>query len=264
DMRGGIELSGIVNLKNFIEAGGLFVTVGGNSSVPIDFGIVEGVSIVPSQRLAARGGVYNSVFADRKSPIAYGYGEGLAVYFNQAPLLQVQSGLGGFGGGGGGGGGGFGAGGESAGRLTGRGSLTDPDVPQGRPLGLGQSSTPARPEGGEPGDRIPEELREQARFLLPPPQLRPRVVLRFAPEKELWVSGMLDGGSELSGKSAVVDLPVGKGHVVMFANNPMWRQETNGSFFLLFNAALHYDHLGVGRSSPRQAPSNPAAEEVQK
>ncbi len=33
----------------------------------------------------------NSVFADRKSPIAYGYDEKLAVYFNQAPLLQVAA-----------------------------------------------------------------------------------------------------------------------------------------------------------------------------
>jgi hypothetical protein len=33
----------------------------------------------------------------------------------------------------------------------------------------------------------------------------------------------------------------------MFANNPMWRHQTQGSFFLIFNAALNYDHLGAGR-----------------
>ena len=43
---------------------------------------------------------------------------------------------------------------------------------------------------------------------------------------------------------------VGRGHVVFFANNPMWRMETQGSFSLLFNAALHFDHLGVGRAAP--------------
>jgi hypothetical protein len=37
---------------------------------------------------------------------------------------------------------------------------------------------------------------------------------------------------------------------VMFANNPMWRHQTQGSFFLLFNAALNFDHLGVGRDRP--------------
>jgi len=34
----------------------------------------------------------------------------------------------------------------------------------------------------------------------------------------------------------------------MFATNPMWRHQTQGEFFLLFNAALNYDNLGVGRS----------------
>ena len=67
------------------------------------------------------------------------------------------------------------------------------------------------------------------------------------------MSGMLAGANELANRPAVVDLPTGKGHVVMFANNPMWRQQTQGSFFLLFNAALHYDHLSVGRpSTPRR------------
>jgi hypothetical protein len=81
--------------------------------------------------------------------------------------------------------------------------------------------------------------------------MRPRVVLRFnSNEKELLISGMLAGGNELAGKAAVVDVPVGKGHVVMFANNPMWRHQTQGSFFLLFNAALNYNNLSVGRPEP--------------
>jgi hypothetical protein len=30
----------------------------------------------------------------------------------------------------------------------------------------------------------------------------------------------------------------------------MWRQETQGSFMLLLNAALNYDHLDAGRKVP--------------
>ena len=87
--------------------------------------------------------------------------------------------------------------------------------------------------------------------MIPPPNMRPRVVLRFnSAERELLISGMLSGGSELAGKPAVIDVPVGKGHVVMFANNPMWRHQTQGSFFLLFNAALNYNNLGAGRAEP--------------
>jgi hypothetical protein len=241
DMRGGMGLVGVANLQKFIESGGLFVTVGSNASIPIDFGITEGVSIQDARTLQARGSIMNASFADRKSPIAYGYDEKLAVYFNQAPLLQAGGGLGGFGGGGGRGGG-FG---QAQGRASGRGGVNDPDVIQGR-----RPVTVQAPQPGEDG--IPAEFREQLAAQQPPPEMRPRVVLRFADEKELLVSGMLAGGSELAGKPAVLDVPVGKGHVVMFANNPMWRHETHGSFSLLFNAALNYDHLNVGRTAPRR------------
>jgi len=53
----------------------------------------------------------------------------------------------------------------------------------------------------------------------------------------------------------VIDVPVGSGHVLMFANNPMWRHQTQGSFFLLFNAALNFDSLNTERAlPPRSAP----------
>ena len=103
-----------------------------------------------------------------------------------------------------------------------------------------------------------DEQRLQQGAFFTPPALRPRVVLRFvSDEKSLLISGMLAGGSELANAPAVVDVPVGQGHVVMFANNPMWRHQTQGSFFLLFNAALNYDHLGAGRDRPA-GPGNEA------
>jgi hypothetical protein len=247
NMRGGIELEGMLNLKKFIEAGGLFVTVGGNASIPIDYGLAQGVSITQTRELQARGSVFNAVFADRRSPIAYGYSDRLAVYFSQAPVLQVSA-TGGFGGGGGGGGGAFG-GGDQGGRPSGRGTLTDPDIPQGRPPVAPPQQPQVRP-GEEPP--IPEEFREQAAALLPPAEARPRIVLRFADERDLLVAGMLAGGRELANRPAVVDVPLGQGHILMFANNPIWRHQTQGSFFLLFNAMLNYDHLNVGRQSGRR------------
>ncbi len=257
DMRGGIGIIGVAHLQKFIESGGLFVTIGSNSALPIDFGITEGVSIQEARQLQARGSVFQAVFADRKSPIAYGYGEKLGVYFNQAPLFQVGGGLGGFGGGGGRGGGAFAQGQQGAQRPSGRGSLTDPDIPQGRPPVAPRPATPVQP--GEEG--IPEEFREQLAAQLPPPEMRPRVVLRFAAERDLLISGMLAGGSELAARPAVIDVPVGKGHVVMFANNPMWRHQTQGSFFLLFNAALNYDHLHVGRAAAGRGGPPPAGQD---
>jgi hypothetical protein len=64
---------------------------------------------------------------------------------------------------------------------------------------------------------------------------------------------MLAGGRELANRPAVVDVPRGKGHVLLFANNPIWRNETQGSYFLLFNALLNYDHLGAGATPAKPA-----------
>jgi hypothetical protein len=239
DMRGGMSLAGVVNLQKFIEDGGLFIPITNCSRLPIDYGIVTGVTIQTTRQLQARGSVYNATFADKRSPIAYGYGDTLPVYFNQAPVLQV--GGGGFGGGGGGGEGGPG-GGPGAGRASGRGSLTDPDIIQGMPL----AAPASRPN---PEQAAAEQRQQQGAFFVPLNQ-RPRIILRFAQdEKNLLISGMLAGGSELANTPAVVDVPVGQGHVVLFANNPMWRHQTQGSFFLIFNAALNYDHLNAGRDA---------------
>ena len=236
DMRGGMGVTGVANVQRFIEEGGLFVTIGSVSQVPIDYGITSGVSIQQPERLQARGSIYNSTFSDRKSPIAYGYDAALPIYFNQVPLFQVAAA-----GGGGFGGGGAQGGGSPQSRASGRGGVNDPDVVQAMPQ--------ARP--ADPNARPDDQDQRESPFFVPP-QMRPRVVLRFASdEKNLLVSGMLAGGNELANKPAVVDVPVGRGHVVMFATNPMWRHQTQGEFFLIFNAALNYNNLDAGRSEGR-------------
>jgi hypothetical protein len=242
NIRGGIEIEGIANLQRFIQEGGLFIAITNTARIPVDYGLASGVTIQEPRQLEARGSVFNAHFADRKSPIAYGYGEKLAVYFNQSPLFQVSSGPGG-----------FGAGGVGASqRPSGRGTLNDPDIVQAMPQAA--SSRQQQPRPGEPS----EEFGQTLTLMTPPPEMRPRVILRFpTDEKELLISGMLAGGAELAGRPAVIDVPLGKGHLLLFAINPMWRHQTQGSFFLIFNAALNYNHLELGRPEPR-ARSQPA------
>ncbi len=228
DIRRGMELEGLLNLRKFVEAGGIFITIGQNASIPIDYGLVDSVSIQSTPGLNAKGSVLQAIFSDRKSPITYGYDEKLAVYFNQAPAFSVSS---------------FSGMPEPSGssashenRPTGRGSRTDPDIVQGRPL---------PPPTTDSASEISEAIRA---FQIPESQ-RPRVVLKFAPEKDLLISGMLAGGKELAERPAIIDIPRGKGHFILFANNPMWRQQTQGSFFLLFNIFFHAENLNAGRSS---------------
>ncbi len=237
DIRGGMGLEGLLNVRRFVEAGGTFIWVGGNASVPIDFGLIEGIAIAPTPQLMARGSVLQAAFVDRKSPLSYGYGERLAVYFNQAPAFQLSP-LGGAAANNP-----FGA--PSTVRPSGRGSLTDPDVVQGRP----SAAPPPPPAPPRPGEDAPlsEEMRDAMRAYLTPDSMKPRVVMRFVEDKELLVSGMLSGGRELAQRPSLIDVPRGQGHFLLFANNPMWRHGTQGSFFLLYNAFLNAGSLGVGR-----------------
>ena len=72
-------------------------------------------------------------------------------------------------------------------------------------------------------------------------------MLRYGDARDLLVSGLLDGGTEIAQRPMVIDVPVDKGHVVLFSNNPIWRGETHGSYFLVLNAILNHDNLNAGR-----------------
>jgi len=52
---------------------------------------------------------------------------------------------------------------------------------------------------------------------------------------------------DLAQHAAIIDAPFGEGHVVLFSDNPFWRAETKGSYFLVFNAILNFDNLNAGR-----------------
>jgi hypothetical protein len=240
DMRGGFGFEGLAHLRTFVESGGLLVAAATSAALPVRLGMVEGVDIAETRNLKAQGGVYRSTFTDKASPIAYGYGDDLAVYFNQAPVFEAGPAvaLGGsrrfaeF----------FGP--PAQGRVSGRGGPKDPDIPQGRSYVAPVEMPKTSPESLAD---LPEEVRDLARNLLPAADRLPRVVMKFAKADSLWVSGMLDKGEELAEKPMVLDCPVGRGHIVLFANNPMWRWETHGSHALVFNALLHWDHLDAGR-----------------
>ncbi len=257
DIRGGMGFEGLANLKKFIDDGGLFIPITSVAQLPIDLGITQGISVAQTPQLQARGSIYQSTVEDRTSPIAYGYDETLGVYFSQAPVFRVSLGLGA--GGGGGGGGEAGGAGGAAGRPSGRGTATDPDIVQARPY----EAPEARPMPRTPRERelyIDPDIRQYSSASIPPQSMWPRVIVRFAAERDLLISGELAGGAALAESPAVVDIPVGRGHVVFFAINPMWRQETHGMFMLVMNAALNFDHLqaGLHAGMPRSG-GNPSA-----
>jgi hypothetical protein len=254
DMRGGIELEGVLHLRDFVKDGGLFITIASSSALPIQFGLAGGISIRQTPTLWARGGVFKADVADASSPIVYGYDDTLGVYFSQSPVF----GQGGFGGMRGGGmPGGMPGGAGAVGRPSGRGTATEADIPQGRPRDIGVASVDAfrktQPQGaaaGGPGGG------GGARGGMGGGAARSRTILNFTRDaKDLLISGGLDGGSELAGAPALVDAPIGTGHVVMFSFNPMWRHETQGSYSLVLNAMLNFKNLSPAPPAPAAPPA---------
>ncbi|HSE16477.1 MAG TPA: M14 family zinc carboxypeptidase [Pyrinomonadaceae bacterium] len=231
DMRPGLGWSGLQNLQKFVKDGGLFITVDDTSDFAVNYGFTAGVTVNRSQRLRAVGAILRTKSVDAASPIAYGYGDSLAMYCSNGPIFNINNGVGG-------------RGGRPGPRATGRGTPDDPDVPQGRPPAE-MPEPPARVEPWEAPIVTDEQLRNAIGLI--PPNQRPRVVLRYADSRDLFVSGLLDGGDEIAQRAAIIDVPSGNGHVLLFSTNPFWRGQTKGSYFLVFNAILNWDNLNAGR-----------------
>jgi hypothetical protein len=175
------------------------------------------------------------------------------MYSDSGESFSVSANVGGGGRGAGGGApgaAGGGRGGGPDGRPTGRGTPDDADVVQGRPAVEGSNLSPLPPPATVQPWQYALPTEDQVKrnpATLIPPGFRPRVAMRFDAQSSLLVSGLLDGGADIAQRPVVVDVPVGKGHVVLFANNPIWRGETIGSYFLVFNTILNYDNLDAGR-----------------
>jgi hypothetical protein len=187
DMRIGLGLEGAAALRRFVERGGLLVTEGGTSLLPVELGFNQTVSVSEPRGFRAPGAVFRAQMVEKTSPVLYGYSRTtFPVYFNQAPLLSVST----------------------RDTMNTREPLIDTAI-----------------------------VNETER-------MRARVILRFHSQADsLLMSGLLVGASDMAGKAAVIDAPVGRGHVVMFAIRPMWRYQTQGSFALVLNAMANWNNL---------------------
>jgi len=233
DMRPGLGWNGLMNLQKFVQQGGVLITVDDTAGFAVNYGFTPGVSIARANRLKAVGDILRMRTVDASSPIAYGYADSLAMYCANGPIFNLSNTA-------------TGSGGRrrNTERFTGRGGPGDPDTVQGRP----PAEVPESPKA-ETWEAMPltDEQRRTSGVLIIPAAERPRVILRYADMKDLFVSGLLDGGDEIAEHAAVIDVPSGRGHVVLFSTNPMWRGQTKGSYFLVFNAILNFDNLNAGR-----------------
>jgi hypothetical protein len=235
DMRPGLGWEGVRNLQAFVAQGGVLLTATDTSRFALSIGLADGVSVGNAQKLKIVGSVVGARLVDGRSPIAYGYDEKLSAYCDNGPIFSLSSISGGRGG--------RRLGGEMHTRPTGRGTMDDPDFTIGRP-GVEVPEEP-KAEIWENPLLTDEQLHNNFRVI--PPASRARVIFRYADSKELLVSGLLEGGDEIAQHPAVVDVPTGSGHVVLFSINPVYRGETRGTYSLVLNTILNFDSLNAGR-----------------
>jgi len=167
DITGGMGLEGVVELKRFVEDGGLLVTMGGASYFPPDFGLTRRVEASrPSPQFYAPGPTVQVEILKSEHPIFYGYDrKTLPVRWANGPLLRV------------------------------------PDQDKGQ------------------------------------------VLMQFPGGDASVLSGLMRGANEIRNRPAAVDVPLGKGRVVVFATNPCYRWQNLGEFNMLFNALMHFNDM---------------------
>jgi hypothetical protein len=252
DRRGSLGRDGLRALEAFVEEGGLLIAEGGPATSLLDYRFAPGVSIDQVEGLYAPGSVLKALLGDKASPILYGYDQkALGVMYKGGPNLQVSAG--GRGGFGGGRGGSLppGVGGGNLQPMAAPPRLTtlDEGPPAAAGTGAGRGGTGGG-RGAFGGGR--------GGFGGTAATAAPRILLSYPGDpNDLLLSGELVGGENLTGRPALVDAPLGKGHVVLFGVRPFWRWETQGSFFLAFNAILNWNDLNAGRGSAASPSASP-------
>ena len=201
DITGGIGWQGLAQIQEFVESGGLLLTLGSGSMLPLEAGIVRGVrrsaggvprssqgggseSAAAAQQAGARTpGAHVRVTFDRPDhPIAYGYPSRSFVFRQNFPLY---------------------------------------DTPR-RWLRMAYCTS-----------------------CLDGPEDRSGIVMEWGDRDgaPFVVSGQAWGENRLIGRPAILDMPVGHGHVVAFNFNPLHRDLNRGDQRLLWNAIINWQAI---------------------
>jgi hypothetical protein len=72
------------------------------------------------------------------------------------------------------------------------------------------------------------------------------VLARYVGGDDAVLSGLMVGGSGIRDRAFAVDVPNaynGKGRVIMFANNPIYRWQNHGEFNMVFNSIINWNDV---------------------
>ncbi len=213
DITGGFTFEGFANLQEFVERGGVLVSLGGASNVVIEAGLARGVHAAPVEKLHTPGVEIRARFRRPDHPIAYGYPEVTSVFREDLPLYQTRE--------------------ADLGWVVlqwGTEPLAyydEASIDDG-PWGVGDEREPLG---------APDAAQRSS---------------ESADEPTLLVSGGMTGEKEIEGRPAILDVPLGRGRIVVFGFDPIHRSLARSDFRLVWNALLNWNDLP-------EPPANPIA-----
>jgi hypothetical protein len=79
------------------------------------------------------------------------------------------------------------------------------------------------------------------------------VLARYVGGDDAVLSGLMKGADEIRQRPMAVDVPggfTGRGRVVLFANNPIYRWQNHGEFNMVFNTVLNWNDLAGAAPAP--------------
>jgi hypothetical protein len=90
DITGGLTWAGVGNLEGFVRDGGVLITLGGASALPLDGGLARGVRRADTKPVYNPGSELVARFRRMDHPIAYGYPETTSAFREGRPLYAVR------------------------------------------------------------------------------------------------------------------------------------------------------------------------------
>lgn len=211
DITGGIGYGGLAQIQQFVDDGGLMITLGSGSMLALEGGLVRFVrrSSGGVPRSTAGGGFASSAAAQQAA--------------TRTPGAHV--------------------------RVT----FDRPD----HPIGYGYPAHTWVFRQNFPLYDIPRHWLRMAycTTCLDGPEDRSGIVMEWGDKavQPLVVSGQAWGEENLIGRPAILDMPVGKGHVVSFNFNPIHRDLNRGDQRMLWNAIINWQSIVAGQPKAASA-----------
>jgi len=215
DITGGMGFQGLVNLEKFLRHGGVLLALGNAGTVPVEGGLARGVE--RASGFNTPGSELRAKVLRPEHPIAYGYEERTHLFRGNGPIWDV----------------------DNYDRRRVVVQFGSKEVETAKPAleiaPAAASETQARAIEVEDIDAAAPKAEEKKKD--------GKDSKDGKDDKRLVLSGFVRGEEAVDGKPAILDVPVGKGRVILFSFNPLHRFLNQSDFRFVYNALLNWNDL---------------------